>query len=90
MQHGTIDAQVQVASKGYAEYWEAQVLTVRILQNSGLKVGVKDRLPIFRLWLLVDSRMAGARRSNLLQLLQRMVELRRMGLEPQHNGKTYV
>jgi hypothetical protein len=81
---------IEIATKECAEYWEAQVLTVRILQNSGLKVGVKDRLPIFRLWLFVNERMTGSRRSNLLQLLQRMVELRTMGLEPQHNGKTYV
>lgn len=76
--------------KEYAEYWEAQVLTVRILQNSGLKVGVKDRLPLFRLWLLVDIRMTGARRTNLLQLLQAMITMRTMGLEPPNNGKTYT
>lgn len=81
---------IQIPTKECTEYWEAQVLTVRILQNSGLKVGVKDRLPLFRLWLLVDSRMTGARRSNLLQLLQKMVELRTMGSEPEHNGKAYI
>lgn len=76
--------------KDYTEYWEAQVLTVRILQNSGLKVGVKDRLPLFRLWLLVDQRMAGTRRINLLILLQALVKMRTMGLEPPNNGKIYT
>lgn len=76
--------------KDYTEYWEAQVLLVRILQNSGLKVGVKDRLPIFRLWLLVNGRMTGARKDNLLQLLNAMTKMRTMGMEPPHNGKTYV
>lgn len=90
MQTGSTGPEGQAASKEYAEYWEAQVLTVRILQNSGLKVGVKDRLPIFRLWLLVDNRMTGARRTNLLQLLEAMVKMRTIGLEPPHNGKTYV
>lgn len=76
--------------KDYTEYWEAQVLTVRILQNAGLKVGVKDRLPIFRLWYVVSNRMTGSRRSNLLQLLQAMVKLRAMGMEPPHDGKVYT
>ncbi len=76
--------------KEYSEYWEVQVLIVRILQNSGLKVGVKDRLPLFRLWLLVTNRMTGARRDNLLTLLNQLTKLRISGLEPPHNGKTYV
>lgn len=75
--------------KDYTEYWEAQVLTVRILQNSGLKVGVKDRLPLFRLWLLVNTRITGARKDNLLQLLNAMTKMRVDGKEPPHNGKTY-
>lgn len=76
--------------KDYTEYWEAQVLTVRILQNSGLRIGVKDRLPIFRLWRLIDNRMTGARKDNLLQLLQALVNMRKAGLEPPHNGTTYT
>lgn len=75
--------------KGYSEYWEAQVLLVRILQNSGLKVGVKDRLPVFRLWNLVSKRMTGVRQINLLQLLQALVLMRTQGMEPPHDGKVY-
>lgn len=75
--------------KDYTEYWEAQVLTVKILQNSGLKVGVKDRLPIFRLWLVVNSRMTGARKDTLVKLLDTMLRLRMKGREPTHNGKVY-
>lgn len=75
--------------KDYSGYWEAQVLAVRILQSSGLKVGVKDRLPVFRLWLLVSNRMTGARQANLLQLLNAIAKMRTEGLEPPHNGKTY-
>lgn len=76
--------------KDYSEYWEAQVLLVRILQNSGLKVGVKDRLPIFRLWLIVSKQMTGARQANLLQLLDALAKMRGKGMEPPHNGKIYV
>jgi hypothetical protein len=82
--------EVLTPPKDYTEYWEAQALLVRILQNSGLKVGIKDRLPIFRLWLLVNSRMTGARQVNLLQLLQALVNMRMKGMEPPNNGKTYV
>jgi hypothetical protein len=78
------------ASKDYTEYWEAQVLLVRILQNSGLRVGVKDRLPIFRLWNIVAKRMTGVRQHNVLLLLQALVQMRGRGIEPPHNGKTYV
>ena len=84
------NSEVLAPPKDYTEYWEAQVLTVRILQNSGLKVGVKDRLPVFRLWLLVNGRMTGARKFNLLQLLQALVKMRTMGMEPPHNGKVYT
>lgn len=85
----TQNVEVVAPPKDYSEYWEAQVLTVRILQNAGLKVGVRDRLPLFRLWLLVSDRMTGARRDNLLQLLQALVKMRTMGMEPPHNGKLY-
>jgi hypothetical protein len=82
--------EVLAPPKDYTEYWEAQVLLVRILQNSGLRVGVKDRLPIFRLWLLVTSRITGAKQVNLLQLLNAMAKMRISGREPPHNGKTYT
>jgi hypothetical protein len=82
--------EVVAPPKDYTEYWEAQTLIVRILQNSGLRIGVKDRLPVFRLWLLVDSRITGVRRNNLLILLQALVRMRTMGMEPPHNGKTYI
>jgi len=74
----------------YADYWEAQVLAVRILNSCGVKVGVKDRLPLFKLYRVVSSRMTGVRQSNLLQLLRQLVDLRIQGLEPPHNGKKYV
>lgn len=77
-------------TKDYSEYWEAQVLTVKILQNSGLKIGVRDRLPVFHLWLLVSNRMTGTRQDNLLKLLDSMVKLRGEGKEPPHNGKVYT
>lgn len=75
--------------KDYTEYWEAQVLLVRILQNSGLKVGVKDRLPLFRLYLLVDRRMTGTRRVKLIELLEVLAKLRISGGEPPNDGMTY-
>lgn len=80
----------EVTTKDYTEYWEAQVLLVRILQNSGLKVGVKDRLPIFRLWNIVATRMTGARQHNVSLLLQALVIMRGKGMEPPHKGNTYT
>lgn len=77
-------------TKNYAEYWEAQVLFVRILQNSGLKVGIKDRLPLFRLWLVVDTRMTGVRRAELLNMIEILVALRKEGKEPPHKADKYV
>lgn len=76
--------------KDYSEYWEAQILFVRILQNSGLKVGVKDRLPLFKLWLLVENRMTGVRRSELLNMIDILVALRKVGREPPHKANKYV
>lgn len=81
---------VEVIPDPHAEYWEAQVLLVRILQNSGLKVGIKDRLPLFRLWILVDTRMTGIRRTQLLQMLATLVKLRTDGKEPPHKGNKYT
>lgn len=77
-------------NKDYSKYWETQVLLVRILQNSGIRVGIKDRLPIFRLWHVVSTRMSGRRANNLLQLLQYIVDMRKRGMEPLHNGKQYL
>jgi hypothetical protein len=77
-------------TKDYAEYWEAQVIFVRLLQNSGLKVGVKDRLPLFKLRLLIDARMTGVRKEQLIKLLDLLVSLRTKGLEPPHKGNKYT
>ena len=74
----------------YSDYWEAQVLAVRILNACGVKVGVKDRLPIFRLYRVVSDRMTGAKQNNLQQLLRQLVHLRTQGMEPPHNGKKYT
>lgn len=76
--------------KDYSEYWGVQILLVRILQNSGLKVDPKSRLPIFRLWLLVKSRMTGAKAPNILQLLTALLNMRIKGMEPPNDGKKYV
>jgi hypothetical protein len=81
---------VQTPTKDYSEYWEAQVLLVRILQNSGVKVGIKDRLPIFRLWQVVSKKMAGNRATTILKLLDSLVRMRQNGEEPPNTGKKYL
>lgn len=75
--------------KDYSEYWAIQVVLVRILQSSGVTVNVKDRLPLFRLWTVVSSRMTGAKQHNILQLIQALVHMRMKGMEPEHDGKKY-
>jgi len=74
----------------YSAYWEAQVLFVRILQASGLKVGVKDRLPLFKLWTLIDKRITGKRRVELMSMIDIMVQLRKQGKEPPHKANKYI
>lgn len=75
--------------KDYSEYWGAQVSLVRILQKCGVNVDVRDRLPIFRLWLIINQRMTGPKKENILQLLQSLRNMRLKGLEPEHDGKKY-
>lgn len=77
-------------TKNYDEYWEAQVLTARILQSCGLTVSVRDRLPLFKLRVLVEKRMTGVRRENLLKLFDAMVKLRIAGKEPPFKGIKYI
>lgn len=82
--------QETAASKDYSEYWGVQVLIVRTLQHTGIKVDIKDRLPIFRLWRVIQSRMVGKRGDQLLQLLNKLTELRKNGLEPPHQEGKYL
>lgn len=63
-------------------YWELQITLVRLLQSAGLRVDVKDRLPIFRLFRVVTTRMTGAKAAQILGLLTELVTLRKAGLEP--------
>lgn len=77
-------------TKDYSEYWAIQVVLVRVLQSAGLKVDVRDRLPIFRLWSIVNQRITGTKKVNILQLLQSLVELRKKGNEPPNDGKKYT
>jgi hypothetical protein len=81
--------EVLAKPKDYSEYWGAQISLVRILQRNGLRVDIKDRLPLFRLWILVSNRMTGDRAKNIFQLIQFLLNLRRNGKEPPYNGKRY-
>ena len=76
--------------KDYSEYWGMHIQFVRILKSAGLKVDIRDRLPLFRLWHVVNSRMTGARRANVLQIIQGLVNMRLKGLEPPNDGKKYT
>lgn len=81
---------VSTPTKDYAEYWAVQVVLVRVLQSAGLKVDVRDRLPLFRLWHTVSTRITGTRSFNILQLIQALVHMRMKGMEPAHDGKKYT
>jgi len=76
--------------KDYSEYWGMQVHLVRILQSADMRVDIRDRLPLFRLWLVVDRRMTGSRKNNILQLIQSLIHMRMKGLEPPHEGGKYT
>jgi hypothetical protein len=77
------------SGKDYSEYWGVQIQLVRILQHCGVKVDIKDRLPLFKLWNIVNTRMTGIRRRNILLLLQSLVHMRMKGMEPENDGKRY-
>jgi hypothetical protein len=79
-----------LSTKDYSEYWGVQVLLVRILKTLGIKVDIRDRLPLFRLWNIVNSRMTGAKKHNILQLIQSLVHMRQKNMEPPNDGKRYV
>ena len=82
--------EVLTPSKDYTEYWATQVVLIRMLQSAGLKVDIRDRLPIFRLWQVVGRRMTGNRAYHILQLLQALVNMRQKCMEPPHDGKRYT
>ena len=79
-----------VVPNDYSEYWGAQILLVRYLQQMGVRTDVKDRLPIFRLWQIIQSRMTGKRAEHLLQLLNKLTQLRLNGMEPPHKDGKYL
>jgi hypothetical protein len=53
-------------------------------------VGVKDRLPVFKLYRAVDTQMTGKKQEQLKALLSDLVKLRAQGLEPEHDGLRYL
>jgi len=85
-----LPAPEQTSPNDYSEYWSSQVLIVRTLQQIGIRVDVKDRLPIFRLWRIIQERMVGQRAEHLLQLLNKLTELRKQGMEPPHKEGKYL
>jgi hypothetical protein len=72
------------------KYWEAQIILVRLLVQLGIKVDVKDRLPIFRLYTTIPNRCTGAKRQEILALLTYLNDLRKAGFEPKHKDGKYV
>lgn len=81
---------VSEVTKDYSAYWELQILLTHTFAKHGLKVGPKDRLPIFRLYRAVDTQMTGEKALKFKSLLEKMVSLRRLGLEPPHENGMYL
>lgn len=74
------------------EYWDIHVRTILRLQELGFKFKLHDRLPIFRLWLLLIK--MGRRNPKLQRQIQACLEdldllkaLRCEGLEPELENK---
>ena len=80
----------EIVARYPSDYWRLQVYLKQKKQSAGIRVGVRDRLPLFRLWLIVDRRITGARKYNILHVMDQLVALRKAGREPPHDGNKYT
>lgn len=64
---------------------------MHLLFGMGIKhFHVKERLPLFKLWTMVQRRTAGSHTAQALDLIEGLVVLRKMGVEPPHNRGRYL
>lgn len=72
------------------KYWQLHIAACQALLELGIRVHVKDRLPLFKLWNEVPKRSVGAKADNVLALIEALLQLRKAGVEPPHKGPRYV
>jgi hypothetical protein len=77
-------------TRDYSEYWEVHYLLIRVLRRLGVVLNSKGRLPLFRLWIKISTRMQGDRQKFILKIIQALVSLRIQGKEPPHNDRVYL